>query len=169
MNKNIVNEANIKQNLIETFEGVKEAVKKSEGRSRAGLMLGLQELGTSPNGFIGAYYPMSSNIIVVNKTPLRRIIDTNLKLFKPYVFHVLLHEYIHSLGFLDERTTERKTYEISKDNFGKKHVITQLSINMKQFFPNLVYPNYGWLPPKKIPAIELVYGFDRSNTSNYIT
>ncbi len=169
MNKNMVNEADIKQDLIETFEGVKEAVRKSEGRSRAGLMLGLQELGTSPNGFIGAYYPMSSNIIVVNKTPLRRIIDTSLKLFKPYVFHVLLHEYIHSLGFLDERTTERKTYEISKDNFGKKHVITQLSINMKQFFPNLVYPNYGWLPPNKIPVIELVYGFDRSNTSNYIT
>ena len=169
MNKNMVNEADIKQNLIEAFEGVKEAVRKSEGRSRAGLMLGLQELGTSPNGFIGAYYPMSSNIIVVNKTPLRRIIDINLKLFKPYVFHVLLHEYIHSLGFLDERTTERKTYEISKDNFGKKHAITQLSINMKQFFPNLVYPNYGWLPPEKIPAIELVYGFDRSNTSNYIT
>jgi hypothetical protein len=169
MYKKIINEDNIKQDLIETFESVKEAVRKSEGRSRAGLMLGLQELGTSPNGFIGAYYPMTSNIIVVNKTPLRRIIDTNLKLFKPYVFHVLLHEYIHSLGFLDERTTERKTYEISKDNFGKKHVITQLSINMKQFFPNLVYPNYGWLPPEKIPAIELVYGFDRSNTSNYIT
>ena len=159
----------IKHDLIETFEDVKEAVRKSEGRSRAGLMLGLQELGASTNGFIGAYFPVSSNIIVINKTPLRRIMETNPKLFKPYVFHVLLHEYIHSLGFLDEYTTERKTYDISKEHFGEKHVITQLSLNMRQFFPNLVHPSYGWLPPQKTPEIELIRGFDRSNTSNYIT
>jgi len=165
----MINKDEIKQDLIETFEDVKLAVKKIEGRSRAGLMLGLQELGTSPGGFIGAYFPVSSNIIVINKTPLRRIIDTNLKLFKPYIFHVLLHEYIHSLGFLDERITERKTYEISKKHFGENHIITQLAFDMKKFFPNLVYPHYGWLPPKKIPSIELVYGFDRSNTTNYIT
>lgn len=165
----MANKEEIKQDLIEIFEDVKEAVKKIEDRSRAGLMLGLQELGTSPSGFIGAYFPVASNIIVINKTPLRRIIDTNLKLFKPYIFHVLLHEYIHSLGFLDERITEQKTYDISKRHFGEKHVITQLASDMKKFFPNLVYPNYGWLPPKGIPSIELVYGFDRSNTSNYIT
>jgi len=115
------------------------------------------------------YYPASSNIIVMNKTPLRRIIDTNPKLFDPYVFHVLLHEYIHSLGFLDERTTELKTYEISKEHFGEDHIITQLSTNMRKFFPNLVYPVYGWLPSRNVPTIEIVHGFDRSNTSNYIT
>jgi predicted Zn-dependent protease with MMP-like domain len=114
----MISKKEIKQTLIETFEDVKIAVKKIEDRSRAGLMLGLQELGTSPSGFIGAYFPVSSNIIVVNKTPLRRIFDTNLKLFKPYIFHVLLHEYIHSLGFFDERITEQKTYDISKKQFG---------------------------------------------------
>ena len=169
MSKNHLDENNLKQNLIETFEDVKEVVRKSEGRSRAGLMLGLQELGSSLNGFIGAYYPVSSNVIVMNKTPLRRIIDTNPKLFDPYVFHVLLHEYIHSLGFLDERTTELKTYEISKEHFGEDHIITQLSTNMRKFFPNLVYPVYGWLPSRNVPTIEIVHGFDRSNTSNYIT
>ena len=169
MPKNHLDENNLKQNLIETFEDVKEVVRKSEGRSRAGLMLGLQELGSSLNGFIGAYYPVSSNIIVMNKTPLRRIIDTNPKLFDPYVFHVLLHEYIHSLGFLDERTTKLKTYEISKEHFGEDHIITQLSTNMRKFFPNLVYPVYGWLPSRNVPTIEIVHGFDRSNTSNYIT
>jgi len=169
MSKNHLDENNLKQNLIETFEDVKEVVRKSEGRSRAGLMLGLQELGSSLNGFIGAYYPVSSNIIVMNKTPLRRIIDTNPKLFDPYVFHILLHEYIHSLGFLDERTTELKTYEISKEHFGEDHIITQLSTNMRKFFPNLAYPVYGWLPSRNVPTIEIVHGFDRSNTSNYIT
>ena len=169
MTENQIDENNVKQNLIEIFENVKEVVRKSEGRSRAGLMLGLQELGSSLNGFIGAYYPVSSNIIVMNKSPLRRIIDTNPKLFDPYVFHVLLHEYIHSLGFLDEKTAELKTYEISKEHFGEDHIITQLSTNMRKFFPNLVYPVYGWLPLRNVQTIEIVHGFDRSNTSNYIT
>lgn len=159
----------VKNLLINTFEEVKEIVRKSEKRSRAGLMLGLQELGSSLNGFIGAYFPVSSNIIVVNKSPLRRIINTNPKLIKPYGFHVLLHEYIHSLGFLDEQITRQKTYEISKKHFGENHIATQLSINMKKFFPNLVYPIYGWMPQNNFPTIEIIQGFDRSNTENYIT
>ena len=159
----------IEKSLIDSFELVKKVVRKSEGRSRAGLMLGLQELGSSLNGFIGAYYPVSSNIIVVNKTPLRRIIETDLQLLKPYCFHVLLHEYIHSLGFLDEDVTRQKTYKISKENFGEDHAITKLSIDIKQFFPNLVYPIYGWMPSKESPKIKLIKGFDWSNTNNYIT
>ena len=49
------------------------------------------------------------------------------------MIHVLLHEYIHSLGFLDERLTEQKTYDISKKQFGKNHVITRLAFDMKNF------------------------------------
>jgi len=159
---------NIKQDLIEIFETVKEAVRKNEGRSRAGLMLGLQELGSSFDGFIGAYYPVSSNIIVVNKTPLRRIMQTNKDLLKPYIFHVLLHEYIHTLGFLDEYITQKKTYEISRKYFGEEHIITQLSTNIKKFLPDLVYPLHSWMPPEDFSKIELIQGFDRSSTSFYI-
>lgn len=159
----------VKDQLINTFEEVKEAVRKSENRSRAGLMLGLQELGSSLDGFIGAYFPVPSNIIVINRSPVRRILDTNPKLIAPYGFHVLLHEYIHSLGILDERIARQKTYEISKKHFGEKHIATQLSINMRKFFPNLVYPIHGWIPPKNFPPIEIIQGFDRSNTENYIT
>ncbi|MCK4901816.1 MAG: hypothetical protein KAS76_00550 [Thermoplasmatales archaeon] len=164
-----INDFEVEQNLIDIFENVKDAVRKSEGRSRAGLMLGIQELGSTLNGFIGAYYPVASNIIVINKTPLRRIIETNPQLLKPYGFHVLLHEYIHALGYLDEEITKHKTYEISKENFGEDHVITKLSKDMKQFFPNLVYPINGWLPASGTPSIKLVKGFDWSNTNNYIT
>ena len=159
----------LQQDLINTFEDVKKVVKKYEGRSRAGLMLGLQEIGATMDGFIGAYFPISSNIIVINKTPLRRINETNHNLLIPYGFHVLLHEYIHSLGFLDEAFTKQKTYEISKKQFGERHVITKLSTDMKQFFPNLVYPIQGWFPPKGTPVIEIVRGFDYSNFDSYIT
>jgi len=167
MKKNDI-DYNVKQDLIEIFETVKEAVRKNEGRSRAGLMLGLQELGASFDGFVGAYYPVSSNIIVVNKTPLRRIIQTNKKLLKPYIFHVLLHEYIHTLGFLDEYITQKKTYEISRRQFGEDHIIAQLSTNIKKFLPDLVYPLHGWVPSEDFPKIELIQGFDRSSTSFYI-
>lgn len=158
----------INNQLIESFEEVKEVVSKTEKRTRAGLMLGLQELGSTLNGFIGAYFPVSSNIIVINKTPLRRLIETNPKLVKPYGFHLLLHEYIHSLGFLDENYTRNKTYEISKKQFGEDHIITQLATDIKKYFPNLVYPVHGWIPPKDIPPIEIIKGFDRSNTEHYI-
>jgi hypothetical protein len=157
------------QKLIDTFEEVKKIVKYEEKRSRAGLMLGLQELGTSINGFIGAYFPVASNIIVMNKTPLRRIIETNPKIFKSYIFHVLLHEYIHSLGFLNEEVTRQKTYEISRNHFGEKHIITQLSTNIKKFFPNLIYPIYGYIPNSNVSKIELIRGFDKSNADIYIT
>jgi len=168
VNKTIISK-DVTDQLINTFEEVKEIVKITENKSRAGLMLGLQELGSSYNGFIGAYFPVSSNIIVLNKSPLKRIIETNSKLIKPYGFHVLLHEYIHSLGFLDEQITRQKTYEISKKYLGENHIATQLSINMKKFFPNLVYPIYGWIPSQKYPPIDIIQGFDKSNTEHYIT
>lgn len=161
--------AELHQSLIETFEEVKKAVQKNEKRSRGGLMLGLQEIGASLDGFIGAYYPIASNIIVVNKTPLRRILETKKTLLKPYVFHVLLHEYIHALGYIDEDITGQKTYEISKKQFGEHHIVTELSTDIKKFFPNLVYPIRGWIPQKSVPLIELVPGFDFSNTTPYIT
>jgi len=66
-----------------------------------------------------------------------------------------------------EITTNYK--EISKNCFGDNHVITKLAKNITTFFPNIVYPVAGWLPPKKIPPIEIVQGFDSSSTNNYIT
>ena len=75
--KNTTDLSELNQNIIETFEEVKKAVQKNEKRSRAGLMLGLQEIGASLDGFVGAYYPVASNIIIVNRTPLRRILETN--------------------------------------------------------------------------------------------
>ncbi|KYK29497.1 hypothetical protein AYK20_05340 [Thermoplasmatales archaeon SG8-52-1] len=165
----IFNNPEVEKSLVDNFELVKDAVQKNDGSSRAGLMLGLQELGATLNGFIGAYYQVASNIIVVNTTPLRRIIETKKELLKPYGFHILLHEYIHSLGYLDEEITKQKTYEITKKYYGETHIATELSKNMKNFFPNLVYPIQGWLPPDGIPKIKLVKGFDWSNTYNYIT
>lgn len=166
--RNILNNE-VKQNLINNFEQVKTIVKNEEGISRAGLMLGIQEIGANMNGFIGAYFPVASNIIIMNKTPIRRIIETKPDLLSPYSFHILLHEYIHSLGFLNENLTRGKTYDISLKHFGDDHLITQFSTNIQKFIPNLIYPIQGYIPNNLQSKIEIVSGFDKSNYDFYIT
>src|SRR2546422_4295463 len=55
--------------LADVFELVKRAVEAVLGRTRAGLMLALADLGNHPQGFLGAFYPVASNVIVMNKVP----------------------------------------------------------------------------------------------------
>ena len=90
------------ESLSDIFEVVKATVERSTGMSRGGIMLGLANLGNQPNGFFGAFYPVGSNIIVMNQVPLQRIKETDPTLWKPYVFHVQLHE-VHALVGLPER------------------------------------------------------------------
>ena len=84
--------------LADIFEVVKRAVMEFKGRTRSGLMLALSDLGNRPNGFFGGFFQVGSNIIVMNRIPLARIKETKPDLYKPYAFHVLLHEYLHTLN-----------------------------------------------------------------------
>ncbi len=147
--------------LTGIFEVVKRVVQENLGHLRAGLMLGLADLGNHPAGFVGAFYPVASNVIVMNKVPLKRIQDTNPDLYRPYAFNVLLHEYLHTLGYLDERTVRRNVLELSRKAFGEEHLATQIARDYSTFFPNLVYPDVAWQPENL--SLELVRDFDRSN------
>jgi len=155
------------KDIPDIFELVKLAVRKTIGKERSGLMLGLSNLGGGPEGFVGAYYPVATNIIVMNTMPLDRIRQTDPSLYKPYVFHILLHEYIHTLGIIDESATRKKASEISTKIFGSAHPATELAKDMSKFMPKLVYPVYGWKPETE-PSLHLVKGFDRSSTDLYI-
>lgn len=146
----------------EIFELVKESVKIVFRKERAGLMLGLSDLGSSHHGFIGAFYPVGSNIIIMNKTPLRNIENTNPSLMNAYIFHILLHEYLHTLGIIDEELARYMTHEVSKRVFGRSHVVTEMAANFSKFFPNVIYPSLGWESPQDF-QIELVDNFDYSN------
>ena len=160
----------LKKEMPVIFDQVKKNVRKVYGRHRAGLNLGLIEMGMYRGGFIGGMHVHPGTDIVMNKTPLKIILrEQPDEIVWAYTYHILLHEYIHSLGFLDEQTTQQMTYRISKDQFGMNHIITKLASNMEEYFPNLVYPIFGWLPQKQIPSIEIIQGFDTSNTHHYIT
>jgi hypothetical protein len=152
--------------IPDIFEVVKEAVEEAERVSRSGLMLGLAELGGSQDSTIGGLHPVGTNIILLNKVPLRRVKDSYPDLYKPYVFHVLLHEYLHTIGLVDEKGTRKKAYEITLYLFGEDHLATKLAKDMRQFLPFITYPVRMPLP--KGTAIELVEGFDRSSSQDYI-
>jgi hypothetical protein len=151
------------EGLADIFELVKEGVRRIHKRGRAGLTLGLAELGGRENFWIGAFYPVGSNTIIVNKTPIRSIFQEKPSLFRPYIFHILLHEYLHSLGYLDEASTRKLARHISKELFGENHVVTKMAEDMGRFLPKIVYPPLGWQPGGKF-HVEMVEDFDRSST-----
>src|SRR5512136_1253949 len=121
------------RSLADIFEVVKSVVQKSMGKSRGGLMLGMADLGNNPQGFFGGFFTVGSNVIVLNKIPLQRIKETRPELYKPYIFHVLLHEYIHSLGYLDETDVKSKVYNITKEALGEEHLATQIAADARFF------------------------------------
>ena len=153
--------------ISDIFEVVKSSVQSSLGLHRGGLMLGIADLGGGAGGHVGAYYPVASNIIVVNKRPLESLTKNEPSLYKPYVFHILLHEYLHSLDVLDEMQTRRVAFEVSRKSFGDSHVATKLAANIGDFLANITYAHEGW-QPQGDASIEIVMGFDKE-TRGYIS
>ncbi|MDD5617289.1 MAG: hypothetical protein PHH85_13920 [Candidatus Methanoperedens sp.] len=149
--------------LADIFEVVKAVVWDNQRASRGGLMLGIANLGNHPQGFLGAFYPVGTNVIVMNKIPLERIKETLPELYKPYIFHVLLHEYLHTLGYLNEGGVRQMVIEITRNVFGEEHLATMIALDTNRFFKNLVYPDAAWQPDET--RMELVGGFDRESAS----
>lgn len=153
--------------IADIFEIVKGMVREYLGLEQAGLMVGITDLGAHSNGFIGAFYSFDANTIIINKKPLARILQTNPSLYNFYLFHIMLHEYIHSIGSFDESQTKLLVQEISQHYFGSQHIITELATNIGKFMPDLTYPAQGFQPPQDI-SIEFAKGIDIRNT-NYIS
>ena len=162
MEKDFIKRLEEATSIPDIFEIVKESVWKTIRKSRAGLELGLVELGNRPEGLLGAFYVSGSNIIIMNETPLKRIQETNPDLLTPYIFSILLHEYLHSLGFFDEDYVKSITYQISCEIFGNNSIIAEISKDMTKFFPNIIYPQGA---PKVDMPLRIVRDFDRSSIS----
>ncbi len=83
--------------LPEIFEVVKEAVRSQQVWSRAGLLLGLADLGGSSMHMVGGLYPSTPHIIVMNRAPMT-LLAKDQERYGPTASHIRLHEYLHSLG-----------------------------------------------------------------------
>ena len=130
----------IRKQMPDIFEKVKRDVNKETGRHRAGLSLGLIEMGMSQEGFIGGMFFSGGTMILMNVTPLRVILDQQPnEIVWGYVYHILLHEYLHSLGFLNEHQCQEITLQISKNIFqDPEHpAIVLATKGIGAYFPNL--------------------------------
>lgn len=151
-------------NLADIFELVKEAVKRFLGQHRAGLMLGLANLGMRRGFFVGAFYPVGSNIIVMNRAPFDVALrTTDKKVFNAYCFHLLLHEYLHALGYLSEEDVRGLVHRVCDVALGKDNPATVMAERgIAFYFPKVTYFSQDVRIPRDI-EIELIKDFDKSS------
>ncbi len=156
--------------MPEIFEKVKKDVKRTVGRHRAGISLGLVEMGMFQGKFVGGMHFPPGTDIVMNKTPLKVILEEQpYEIVWAYTYHILLHEYVHSLGVWDEyqcrEITRRITEEVFKEADHPALILAKKGIGT--YFPNL---NLIYRPPEKRPdgiSIEYITGFDKNSYEYY--
>lgn len=156
------------RDLPALFDVAKDLVEAELGRSRGGIMLGLSRLGLSPQGYLGGYFVLGSNAIVLNRDVLDHVQAAYPEHYNAYAFNVLLHEYLHTVGYLDEGALRQVVHDLVEDAFGPDHPATRIAAAMTPagrdgdapaFFRQLTMPRYGYKPPGA-PRIEYVKGFD---------
>ena len=150
------------RNFGDVFEVVKKTVERSLGQRRSGLMLYLAELPEH----VGAYHAVGTNGIVMNKSALNAVTRSarTIREINSYVYSILLHEYLHSLGYVDEAQARKLVYEISKENLGADHPATEIAHRG----PAVMFPGVGEPTFKEHSEdVEIVTDFDRS-TGSYI-
>ena len=115
------------------------------------------------------HFPPGTDI-VMNKTPLTLIMETqSYEVIWAYTYHILLHEYVHSLGVWDEQQCRVITLRITEEIFEEAdHPALILAKNgIAAYFPNL---EIIYRPPEQRPdgiVIEYISGFDRESYSYY--
>ena len=156
--------------MPEIFEKVKEDVRRTTGLHRAGISLGLAEMGMSQGEFVGGMHFPPGTDIVMNKAPLKVILEEQpYEIVWAYTYHILLHEYIHSLGEWGEYKCSLMTRRITQDVFKEADhpAIILAKEGIGTYFPNL---NLVYRPPEKRPdgiSIEYITGFDKNSYSYY--
>jgi hypothetical protein len=145
-------------NYGEIWEVVKETTKHSSGRQRIGMMLFLDDLPLS----IGAYHPLGTNNLVLNRT-LVQVVEAatnSRKLVNSFVYVLLLHEYLHALGYVAEEAVRPLVYEVAKKSFGEDSLVTKLAEKGPWALLQGVPLNVIQAPKR---VMEIVKDFERSN------
>jgi hypothetical protein len=143
----------------EVFDLVKKAVDQVLGVHRAGLTL---VLGDIPNS-VGAYHEMGSNAIVMNRNIMKIVWRStrSKRRRNAYTFMILLHEYLHSLGFTDDSQVRDLSRKITEAYVGRGHVAGEMAVSpLDKFFPEV--SQYAMFRDKG--RFETVRKFDTSST-----
>lgn len=142
---------------------VKRAVSEFLGRERGGISLGLQKIPE----VVLAYHIVGTNLIVINKDTMEKIRRTHDKRdYNAYLFYILLHEYLHTLGYESESYVRKLAYRIARRFFGLDHPVTLIA----RRGPHRVFPSLRWAsfrPPTVVGSeVEILPGF-RDTTDMY--
>ena len=142
----------------ETFELVKAVILQKFKLHRAGLSLILQMMPSN----LGAYHMLGSNAIVVNTyllITLKKIVKSAEE-YNSYIFMVLAHEYLHSLGIVDENTVRQMTFELCTWMLGNDHAATKMAKNG----PSAMFPELRSMMQSQFGRdFQVVRNFDRTN------
>lgn len=146
----------------EIWDIVKDTVEFSLNKRRDRMMLFLDDLPIQ----LGAYHPVGTNTIVLNRALVKAIeaSSKSKRVVNALIYNLLLHEYLHALGYFLELEVRRMVYIITRDCFGNKHIVT------------VIAKSTPWTLLKGIPidnvnaserVIEIVKDFEKTD-KNYI-
>lgn len=144
------------QGYGEVWNIVKETVKASLSLHRVGMMLFLDDLPLQ----LGAYHPVGTNNIVLNKRLVELVESTNHSKLdvNSFVYSLLVHEYLHALGYMSETEVRHLVRRVSIESFGKEHIASGLA--EKSPWALLEgFPINGLIKSKS--AMEIVKNFDK--------
>ncbi len=146
----------------EVWQIVKDTVDAAFAKRRSSMMLFLDDLPLQ----IGAYYPVGTNNIVLN----RRLVDiveatlSDKKTVNALVYNLLLHEYLHALGELSEVEVRRQVVAVATKSFGEEHSATVLAKKSPWILLKDI-PLEAAIAPKRV--MQIVRDFEKT-TSKYI-
>jgi hypothetical protein len=146
----------------DVWQIVKDTVDFAYGKRRGSMMLFLDDLPLQ----IGAYYPVGTNNIVLNRH-LVDIVEATLQdqqMVNALVYNLLLHEYLHALGELSEVEVRRQVMGVAEKCFGKDHAVTVLATKSPWILLKDV-PLEAAAAPKRV--MQIVRNFEKT-TDKYI-
>ena len=111
---------------------------------------------------IGAFHTMGTNGIVMNRTTLDMITHgaRSIREINSYVYSILLHEYLHALGYTEESAVRRLVYDVSLETFDPDHPATQIASRG----PGTDFPNETiGMSPNQSPDVEVIPDLEKSS------
>lgn len=158
------------RSFSQMFQLVMDVVRHFSDKSRTGILLGLVELGYERGTFVGGFHKVGTNEIYLNKSALRVMLEESPKdYYKAYLFHLLLHEYIHSIGVYDEIKTQQMTRNISLALFDTRHPVGRLVVHgLNALFPYSFHSERYQPHPREMANPEFILLRHRDSELTYI-
>lgn len=153
-------EGTINYNTI--FSLVRKVVKKATGHERVGIGLALADLPSQ----LGAFWQVGGNFIIMNEVLLRALKAAKRpeREVNSFIFVILMHEYIHSIGYFEEIQARDLTSSICASLFNQDHPAFAIATTD----PWQVYPFLMNIQTRGNSEMKVVHNFDTDSTSYII-